>query len=209
VKRRTYARYVKRILDIIFAITGIVMSLPIMLLICPILYFANNGSLFFKQQRPGMNEIVFTIMKLKTMTDTKDIDGNLFPDRERLTRVGKIIRKFSLDEVPQLINVLKGEMSIVGPRPLLEKYLPLYSNYHSRRHDVRPGITGWAQINGRNESSWKKRLDNDIWYINEISFCLDMRIILKTILITFKRKGINSRDAATMKPFTGSKNYAK
>ena len=139
------------------------------------------------------------------MNDERDADGKYLPDKDRLTRVGRLVRKFSLDEIPQLLNVLKGEMSIVGPRPLLEKYLPHYSYYHARRHEVRPGITGWAQVNGRNASGWSNKLDNDIWYIDRMSFCLDLRIILKTIIVTFKREGINSEDAATMKPFTGYK----
>ena len=169
------------------------------------LYFANKGTgAFFTQERPGKGGKIFKVMKFKTMTDECDAEGNLLPDADRLTSVGKFIRSTSIDELPQLINVLKGDMSLIGPRPLLVQYLPLYSKEQARRHGVRPGITGWAQCNGRNAISWTKKFELDVWYVDHCSFLLDMRILLMTIRKVFIREGISSETSATMEPFTGN-----
>lgn len=162
--------------------------------------------MFFIQERPGKNTKVFKIVKFKTMTDEKDADGKLLPDEKRLTNIGKFVRSTSIDELPQLINVVKGDMAIVGPRPLLVKYLPLYSSFQSKRHDVRPGITGWAQVNGRNAISWDKKFELDVWYTENLSFLLDVKIILLTIKKVFWREGISAETSATMETFTGNKN---
>lgn len=195
----------KRIID--FIIVFIVLSIiwPILLLITIWLYFANKGTgAFFTQERPGKGGKIFKVMKFKTMTDECDAEGNLLPDADRLTSVGKFIRSTSIDELPQLINVLKGDMSLIGPRPLLVQYLPLYSKEQARRHGVRPGITGWAQCNGRNAISWTKKFELDVWYVDHCSFLLDMRILLMTIRKVFIREGISSETSATMEPFTGN-----
>lgn len=162
-----------------------------------------HKNIFFPQQRPGKDEKIFKIVKFKTMTDERDVEGNLLPDEKRLTKIGKFIRKTSLDELPQLINVLKGDMSLIGPRPLLPQYLPLYSKEQARRHNVRPGITGWAQVNGRNDISWGKKFELDVWYVDHLSFGLDMKIIFLTIWKVLKRDGVSKEGMATTEPFNG------
>mgnify|MGYP002535182125 FL=1 len=178
---------------------------PILFLITLWLHFANKGAgAFFTQERPGRNGKIFKVIKFKTMTDERDVNGDLLPDEQRLTKVGKLIRSTSVDELPQLINVLKGDMALIGPRPLLPQYLPLYNKEQARRHEVRPGITGWAQVNGRNAISWTKKFELDVWYVDHCSFILDLRIIVLTIKKVFVREGISSETSATMEPFTGN-----
>lgn len=178
---------------------------PILFLITLWLHFANKGAgAFFTQERPGRNGKIFKVIKFKTMTDERDVNGDLLPDEQRLTKVGKLIRSTSVDELPQLINVLKGDMALIGPRPLLPQYLPLYNKEQVRRHEVRPGITGWAQVNGRNAISWAKKFELDVWYVDHCSFILDLRIIVLTIKKVFVREGISSETSATMEPFTGN-----
>jgi lipopolysaccharide/colanic/teichoic acid biosynthesis glycosyltransferase len=174
------------------------------MIITLLLFIRNNGSPFFLQKRPGKDEKIFRVLKFKTMTDNKDQKGRLLPDSERLTGLGKLIRKTSLDEIPQLINVLKGDMSLVGPRPLLPEYLSLYNSRQKRRHEVKPGITGWAQVNGRNAIEWNQKFEYDVWYVDHISFVLDMKIIFKTILKVIKTEGINNQGQATTIPFQGN-----
>ena len=199
-----YSRFFKRIVDFILSLIGIVVLSPIFLIILLGLYFANRGRPFFLQMRPGKNERFFKIIKFRTMNDKRDAQGNLLPDSERLTKLGKIVRKTSLDEIPQLFNVLMGDMSLIGPRPLLVEYLSLYSDSQKRRHTVRPGITGWAQVNGRNAITWQEKFEFDVWYIENISLQLDIKILLKTIKKVFKREGINAEGAATIQPFNGN-----
>ena len=194
----------KRFFDFLSAFFGLMVLSPLFIVITIGLFFANEGKPFFFQKRPGRYERIFSIIKFKTMNEKKDVDGNLLSDAERLTKIGSFIRKTSLDEIPQLINVLKGDMSLIGPRPLLTQYLSLYSDFESRRHEVKPGITGWAQVNGRNAISWDKKFELDVWYVDHISFLLDLQIILKTILKVVKSEGINAADAATIEPFNGS-----
>lgn len=178
---------------------------PILFLITLWLHFANKGAgAFFTQERPGRNGKIFKVIKFKTMTDERDVNGDLLPDEQRLTKVGKLIRSTSVDELPQLINVLKGDMALIGPRPLLPQYLPLYNKEQARRHEVRPGITGWAQVNGRNAISWAKKFELDVWYVDHCSFILDLRIIVLTIKKVFVREVISSETSATMEPFTGN-----
>lgn len=200
-----YKNYFKRIVDFIIVFTTLSIIWPILLFITIWLHFANKGAgAFFTQERPGKNGKIFKVIKFKTMTDERDAEGNLLPDADRLTPVGKFVRSTSIDELPQLINVLKGDMALIGPRPLLVKYLPLYSKEQARRHEVRPGITGWAQVNGRNNISWAKKFELDVWYVDHCSFLLDMRIFLMTIRKVFIREGISSDTSATMEPFTGN-----
>jgi undecaprenyl phosphate N,N'-diacetylbacillosamine 1-phosphate transferase len=199
-----YKFFIKRTLDLIIAFVGLVIVSPILLIISIGLYFANNGKPFFFQLRPGKNAKLFKIIKFKTMNDKKDKDGNLLADAQRLTTIGAFVRKTSLDELPQLLNVLKGEMSLIGPRPLLPEYLPLYSALQNRRHDLRPGITGWAQVNGRNAISWSQKFEYDVWYVDNMSFVLDIKIIVKTLLKVIKSEGINSADSVTMGVFKGN-----
>jgi undecaprenyl phosphate N,N'-diacetylbacillosamine 1-phosphate transferase len=199
-----YKFFIKRTLDLIIAFVGLVIVSPILLIISIGLYFANNGKPFFFQLRPGKNAKLFKIIKFKTMNDKKDKDGNLLADAQRLTAIGAFVRKTSLDELPQLLNVLKGEMSLIGPRPLLPEYLPLYSALQNRRHDLRPGITGWAQVNGRNAISWSQKFEYDVWYVDNMSFVLDIKIIVKTLLKVIKSEGINSADSVTMGVFKGN-----
>lgn len=185
-----YAKYIKRILDLILSLMALIVLMPLMIII-GILVRINLGSpIIFKQKRPGKNEKVFTLYKFRTMTDKRDIDGNLLPDEYRLTKFGKFLRSTSLDELPELINIIKGDMAIVGPRPLLVEYLPYYTEEEKHRHDVRPGLTGLAQVNGRNEISWEEKLKYDTEYIKEISFYSDLKIIFKTIKKTIKRKDV-------------------
>ncbi len=198
-----YPNKIKPFLDFISCVIGIILLLPLFLIITLLLFFANNGKPFFFQLRPGKNGEIFKIVKFKTMNDKRDFQGFLLPDSERLTLVGSLVRKTSLDELPQLFNVLKGDMSIIGPRPLLTHYLHLYSDFQNRRHEVKPGITGWAQVNGRNAISWDKKFEYDVWYVDHISFSLDMKILFKTISKVLKSDGINAADAATIEPFNG------
>ncbi len=198
-----YRSVIKPFFDITSSLIGLVLLLPVFIIITILLYFANDGKPFFFQLRPGKNGVVFKIIKFKTMNDKKDKNGNLLSDADRLTKVGKFVRKTSLDEIPQLINVAKGDMSLVGPRPLLTNYLHLYNNFQNRRHEVKPGISGWAQVNGRNAISWDKKFEYDVWYVDNISFILDVKIILKTILKVVKSDGINAENAATIEPFDG------
>lgn len=199
-----YKKGLKRGLDFIIVFVVLLVIWPILFLLVIFLHFANKGTgVFFTQDRPGKNAKIFKAIKFKTMTDERDAEGNLLPDAERLTKVGKIVRSFSIDELPQLINVLRGDMALVGPRPLLPKYLPLYSEEQFRRHEVRPGITGWAQVNGRNDICWKRKFELDMWYVDHISFWLDVRIILLTIKKVFMREGINKEGNATTEAFNG------
>ena len=199
-----YQRFLKRLLGFLLSLLGLILLSPIILLITILLFFANQGKPFFFQERPGKNGRVFKIIKFKTMNDKTDTDGNLLSDAERLTRVGSFVRNTSLDELPQLINVLKGEMSLVGPRPLLKQYLALYSTHQARRHEVRPGITGWAQINGRNAISWQEKFEHDVWYVKNISILLDIKILFLTIKKVFVREGITQEGEATIKAFEGN-----
>ena len=200
-----YRSFIKRLMDVLIVFLGLLILLPVLLGSAFWLHFANKGTgAFFFQERPGKNGKLFKVIKLKTMTDERDEHGNLLPDEKGLTKVGKFVRSTSMDELPQLINVLKGDMSLIGPRPLLPQYLPLYSKEQARRHEVRPGVTGWAQVNGRNAISWSKKFELDIWYVDHCSFLLDLKIILLTIKKVFVREGINSDDSATMEPFTGT-----
>jgi undecaprenyl phosphate N,N'-diacetylbacillosamine 1-phosphate transferase len=199
-----YASLVKPFIDFIVALIGFVILSPLFLLITLLLFIANAGKPFFTQQRPGKDGKIFKIIKFKTMNDKKDEAGQLLSDAKRLTGIGKFVRKTSLDEIPQLLNVIKGDMSIVGPRPLLTHYLHLYSDFQNRRHEVKPGITGWAQVNGRNAISWDKKFELDVWYVDHISFILDVKILFKTVLKVIKSDGINAADAATIEPFNGN-----
>lgn len=200
-----YRTFFKRILDFICSLIGFIILLPVFLFVTLFLTIANNGKPFFIQKRPGKNNKIFEVVKFRTMNDKKDAQGNLLSDKDRLTSLGRFIRKTSLDEIPQLINVIKGDMSLVGPRPLLLEYLPLYDEKQIRRHEVRPGITGWAQINGRNAISWKDKFELDVWYVDNISISLDIRILLLTILKVFKSEGISSDTSLTMEKFEGNK----
>lgn len=199
-----YKKGLKRAIDFFIVLCVLLVIWPILLIIIIFLHFANKGAgIFFSQDRPGKNARIFKAIKFKTMTDERDSGGNLLPDAERLTKIGKIVRSLSIDELPQLINVLKGDMALVGPRPLLPKYLPLYSEEQFRRHEVRPGITGWAQVNGRNDISWKRKFELDVWYVDHISFWLDVKIIMLTIKKVFVREGINKEGNATTEAFNG------
>jgi len=198
-----YNHFFKRIFDFVAALIGILMLSPVFIVVMVFLAVANDGKPFFIQPRPGKSGKIFHIIKFKTMNDKKDADGNLLSDEIRLTKIGSFVRKTSLDEIPQLFNVLIGDMSLIGPRPLLTQYLHLYSEFQNRRHEVRPGITGWAQVNGRNAISWDKKFELDVWYVDHRSFLLDIKIIFKTILKVVKSEGINSADAATIEPFNG------
>ena len=203
--RIIYSNYIKRILDFCIAFTALSLLWPVLLVITIFLHFANKGAgAFFTQERPGKNAKIFKVIKYKTMTDERDADGKLLPDAQRLTRIGKIVRSLSIDELPQLINVLKGDMSFVGPRPLLVKYLPLYSKEQMRRHDVRPGITGWAQVNGRNAITHTKKFEYDVWYVDNISFTLDLKILFLTVKKVFVREGISGEGIATAETFDGT-----
>ena len=196
-----YQSFFKRAFDFLLSFFGFLLISPLFLLITVLLSIANKGNPFFSQLRPGRYEKIFRLIKFKTMTDEKDKNGKLLSDQERLTKVGKFIRSTSLDEIPQLLNVIKGDMSLIGPRPLLVKYLPRYSKEQARRHQVRPGITGWAQVNGRNTISWDSKLKLDVYYVDNISFKLDIKILLITLLKVLKRSDINSDTAATMEEF--------
>ncbi|RGS30200.1 sugar transferase [Bacteroides cellulosilyticus] len=200
-----YSFFLKRLIDFIVVFGVLVIIWPILLIMTLWLYFANRGAgAFFTQERPGQYGKIFKVIKFKTMTDERDENGDLLPDEKRLTKIGKFIRSTSVDELPQLFNVLKGDMSLIGPRPLLPQYLPLYSKEQARRHEVRPGITGWAQVNGRNAISWTKKFELDVWYVDHCSFLLDLKIIFLTVKKVFVREGISSDTSATMEPFIGN-----
>jgi len=191
-------------IDVVIAAIAFVVLLPLFILITLLLSIANQGKPFFFQLRPGKQERIFKLVKFKTMNDKKDKQGNLLPDAVRLTKLGQFIRKTSLDEIPQLLNVIKGEMSLIGPRPLLVEYLPLYNETQKMRHRVKPGITGWAQVNGRNAIGWQQKFEYDIFYVQKISFALDLKIVWLTIKKVFKREGISAAGEATMQKFTGN-----
>ncbi len=200
-----YKHFFKRIIDSSLSLLGLLLLSAVFLILWMWLAIANKGAgAFFTQERPGRNEKVFRVVKFKTMTDEKDADGNLLHDALRLTKIGKFVRSTSLDEIPQLLNVLKGDMSLVGPRPLLVQYLPLYNETQRRRHEVRPGITGWAQVNGRNTISWKAKFEYDVWYVENISFVVDLKILWHTVVNVLKRKGISSENHVTMDYFEGN-----
>lgn len=198
-----YRNYFKRLFDFTIALVGLICLSPIFIVVTIGLYFANQGKPFFFQERPGFRERIFYIIKFKTMNDKKGTNGELLPDADRLTPIGAFVRKTSLDEIPQLINVLKGDMSVIGPRPLRTYYLPLYSEIQKTRHEVRPGITGWAQVNGRNAISWTKKFELDVYYVNHISFALDVKIFFLTIKKVFVREGISKEGHATTEAFNG------
>ena len=200
-----YRKYLKRWLDFVIVFCVLAVIWPILLLVTLWLHFANKGAgAFFTQERPGRNGKIFKVIKFKTMTDERDADGNLLPDAERLTPVGRFVRSTSIDELPQLINVLKGDMALIGPRPLIVKYLPLYSKEQARRHEVRPGITGWAQCHGRNSISWTEKFKLDVWYVDHCSLITDIKVIFITIKKVLLRDGISQEGQATMEPFNGN-----
>jgi len=199
-----YKNITKPLFDFLLSLALILILSPVFVLLIILLYFFNQKNVFFFQERPGKNERVFRIVKFKTMTDQKDESGNLLPDEFRLTKMGKFVRKTSLDELPQLFNVLKGDMSFIGPRPLLVSYLSLYNSEQKRRHDIKPGITGWAQVNGRNTISWEKKFEYDVWYVDHLSFWLDVRILLLTVKKVIKSEGINTAGQATTESFKGN-----
>ena len=200
-----YKHFFKRLIDFIIVLCVLLAIWPILFVITVWLHFANKGAgAFFLQERPGKDGKIFRVIKFKTMTDERDAGGNLLPDEQRLTKVGRFVRSTSIDELPQLINVLKGDMALIGPRPLLPQYLPLYNKVQARRHEVRPGITGWAQCHGRNAISWTKKFELDVWYVDHCSFLLDLKIIFLTIKKVLVREGISSETSATMEAFTGN-----
>lgn len=198
-----YKSLFKPTLDFLVAFIGLLVLSPIFLFVMIALTIANNGKPFFFQKRPGKNEKIFSIIKFKSMNDKKDAEGKLLPDAQRLTKIGGFVRKTSLDEIPQLINVLKGDMSLIGPRPLRIHYLPLYDQEQKKRHDVRPGITGWAQVNGRNAISWTEKFEYDVWYVNKLSFALDVKILLLTFKKVLVREGVSKEGEVTTVPFDG------
>lgn len=199
-----YKNCLKRVIDCCLSLIAVVVLLPVMIVVALLLAVANKGAgVFFTQTRPGKHARLFKVLKFKTMTDERDVQGNLLPDAQRLTRTGRFIRSTSLDELPQLLNVLKGDMALIGPRPLLPQYLPLYSKEQARRHEVRPGITGWAQVHGRNDISWKKKFELDVWYVDHCSFWLDVKIVGLTVKKVFAREGISKTGQATTEFFNG------
>lgn len=199
-----YKHFFKRVIDFTVVLCALLIIWPILLIITAWLHFANKGAgVFFLQERPGKDGRIFRVIKFKTMTDERDTNGNLLPDEARLTKVGKFVRSTSIDELPQLVNVLKGDMSLIGPRPLLPQYLPLYSKEQARRHEVRPGITGWAQCHGRNAISWTRKFELDVWYVDHCSFLLDLKIIFLTIKKVLVREGISQQGQVTVEFFNG------
>ena len=199
-----YKHFFKRFLDFWISLLALIIISPLLLVVTIWLHFENKGAgAFFTQERPGKNAKIFKVIKFKTMTDERDAEGNLLPDAERLTKVGKLVRSLSIDELPQLINVLKGDMALIGPRPLLPKYLPLYSEEQMRRHEVRPGISGWAQCHGRNAISWTEKFKLDVWYVDHVSLWIDLQVIWITIIKVLKRDGISEEGQATMETFNG------
>lgn len=199
-----YKNLLKRLIDFSLALSVLLISSPLILFLI-LLLWATHYSVFFIQPRPGKNSKIFYLIKFKTMTDKRDAAGKLLPDKDRITPIGRFIRSTSLDELPQLINVIKGDMSLIGPRPLLIKYLPLYTPEQARRHEVRPGITGWTQVNGRNSLSWEEKFKLDVWYVDNMSFALDMKILWRTLIKVLNREGINQQGQATMEAFKGSR----
>ncbi|WP_121346382.1 sugar transferase [Gillisia mitskevichiae] len=199
-----YKSFFKPFSDLIISFGALLVLSPLLIIATILLFWSNKGNPFFVQKRPGKNGEIFKIVKFKTMTDEKDSNGILLPDSQRLTGVGKFIRKTSLDELPQLWNVLKGEMSIIGPRPLLPQYLPIYTASQYKRHNLRPGITGWAQVNGRNAISWTQKFEYDVWYVQNVSFLVDMKILFKTVRKVLVSEGINAENMATTEPFNGN-----
>lgn len=198
-----YRKYIKRLLDIIISLCGIIVLSPIYLILGILVKKKLGSPVIFKQERPGRNEKIFHLYKFRSMTDEKDAEGNLLPDEVRLTSFGKKLRSTSLDELPELFNILKGDMSLIGPRPLLVRYLPRYNEFQRHRHDVRPGLTGLAQVNGRNAITWEKKFEYDVEYVNKLSFALDARIFMDTVRAVLKREGISSETSATMEEFMG------
>jgi len=199
-----YRNFLKRWMDFLLALTAFIVFIPFFILLSILLFILNRGTPFFMQPRPGKGERIFKVIKFKTMNDRKDDRGNLLPDADRLTPFGKFVRKTSLDEIPQLLNVIKGDMSLIGPRPLLVQYLPLYNEFQRKRHSVRPGITGWAQVNGRNAISWEQKFEYDVWYVNNMSFLLDLKIFLLTVKKILKSEGISQQGHATAPAFSGT-----
>lgn len=199
-----YRRFIKRGLDILISAAALIILSPIMLIVAILVRCKLGSPVIFHQERPGYHEKIFRLCKFRSMTDAKDEQGNLLPDSVRLTKFGKMLRATSLDELPELWNILKGDMSLVGPRPLLVKYLPLYNERQKHRHDVKPGLTGWAQVNGRNTISWEEKFELDLYYVENQSFLLDLKILLQTVLVVFRHNDINSSTDATMKAFTGT-----
>ena len=199
-----YRHFFKRFIDLTLASIAFILAFPVFLLVALVLYILNEGKPFFYKIRPGKNAKLFTVIKFKTMNDKKDAQGNLLSDKHRLTAFGAFVRKTSLDEIPQLLNVIKGDMSLIGPRPLLVEYLPLYSTTQARRHEVRPGITGWAQVNGRNAIEWEKKFELDVWYVDRLSLLLDIKILFLTVYKVFKSEGISSGTSVTMEKFKGN-----
>ena len=199
-----YKNFIKPAIDFVLALVGFLFLSPVFVLVAIGLFFANDGKPFFFQLRPGKDGKIFKIIKFKTMTDKKDENGNLLPDADRLTKIGSFVRKTSLDEIPQLLNVIKGDMALVGPRPLLPQYLELYNDFQRRRNEVKPGITGWAQVNGRNSISWEKKFEYDVWYVDNVSFLLDVKILILTVLKVVKSEGINEQGQATSNEFKGN-----
>ena len=202
-----YEAYVKRLLDLVLSAVALLLLSPVMLIVAVLVRCHLGAPVIFCQERPGKDEEIFKLYKFRSMTDACDAYGQLLPDELRLTRFGRFLRSTSLDELPELWNIFKGDMSIVGPRPLLVKYLPLYNEEQRHRHDVTPGLTGWAQVHGRNLCSWEEKFDYDIWYVDHVSFILDLQIIFLTVKSVLKREGISSEDSATMEEFTGTKEY--
>ncbi|MFQ6793598.1 MAG: sugar transferase [Thomasclavelia sp.] len=201
-----YRKYIKRILDFILSLIALIILSPVLLIVALLVRIKLGSPVIFKQERPGKDEKIFTLYKFRTMTDQKDEEGNLLPDEIRLTKFGRMLRSTSLDELPELFNILKGDMSIVGPRPLLVRYLPLYNSRQKHRHDVKPGFTGWAQCNGRNAITWEEKFELDLYYVKHVSFFIDLRIILKTLKTVLLREGISSDTSATMEEFRGNTN---
>lgn len=199
-----YERFIKRPQDFILSLVALIVLSPVFLVLAILVRSQLGSPVIFKQERPGLNGRIFTLYKFRSMSDARDENGNLLPDDVRLTRFGKILRSTSLDELPELVNILKGDMSIVGPRPLLVRYLPLYNEHQARRHEVRPGFTGYAQVHGRNAITWEDKFDKDVYYVDHVSFLVDWRIILRTVLTVLKREGISSSSSVTMEPFRGT-----
>lgn len=204
-----YQKYIKRLLDIIISFTALVIFSPVLLVTAVLVRVKLGSPVIFHQDRPGYHEKVFRLCKFRSMTDECGADGELLPDEVRLTKFGKTLRATSLDELPELWNILKGDMSLIGPRPLLVKYLPLYNEFQRHRHDVRPGLTGWAQVNGRNAITWEQRFEYDVDYVKHISFWMDLKILFRTVAVVFGHRGISSATDATMEAFTGTKSSAE
>ena len=204
-----YQKYIKRLLDIAISFTALLVLSPALLVVAVLVRTRLGSPVIFHQDRPGYREKVFRLCKFRSMTDARGADGELLPDAVRLTRFGKALRATSLDELPELWNILKGDMSLIGPRPLLVKYLPLYNESQRRRHDVKPGLTGWAQVNGRNAITWEQRFEYDVYYVDHISFLMDLKILFQTVAVVLRHSDINSATDATMEAFTGTKNKAE